>query len=54
MSSSNHHRIQRQVVELGLAAAMPAAESQERLAREMRETVNPRMSAIFDAAAGAA
>jgi hypothetical protein len=49
---SNHHRIQRQVVELGLAAAMPAAESQERLAREMRESVNPRIAAIFDAAAG--
>jgi hypothetical protein len=52
MSYPNHHRIQRQVVELGLAAAMPAAEAQERLAREMRDSVNPRIAAIFDAAAG--
>ena len=52
MSSPNHHRIQRQVVELGLAAAMPAAAAQERLAREMRDRVNPRIAAIFDAAAG--
>lgn len=52
MSSPNYHRIQRQVVELGLSAAMPAAEAQERLAREMRDSVNPRIAAIFDTAAG--
>ncbi len=31
---------------------MPAAEAQERLAREMRDSVNPRIAAIFDKAAG--
>jgi len=52
MSYPNHHRIQRQVVEIRLAAAMPAAEAQERLAQEMRDSVNARIAAIFDAAAG--
>lgn len=46
------HRIQRQVIELELAAGMPAAESQERLAREMRDHVMPALCAAFDAAAG--
>lgn len=46
------HRIQRQVIELELAAGMPAAESQERLAREMRDRVMPALCAAFDAAAG--
>lgn len=52
MTQPDNHRIQRQVIELEFAAGMPGLESQELLAREVREQVIPALSAAFDEAAG--
>lgn len=53
MTLPDGHRIQRQVIELDLAAGLWAPHLQQTLAREAHDALAPALCAAFDAAAGA-
>jgi hypothetical protein len=52
MTHSNRHRIQRQIIELDLAAGARGPELQEALARSFWERTVPELEAVFDRMAG--